>query len=143
MQFEGQPVNQNVWESVNFTDSQGVVHQLIQPRNLQLVMTSIQMKWEHLRILYEAKINRRPSGILFEGKVCFDQEMGLHDMRLYYLQQCENEQELALESYNLTFVQLFNTIQSEISLSRNVGARVTHAKLLIQAFMHRFLFKKW
>ncbi len=75
-------------------------------------MSSIQMKWEHFRILYEARITRKH---MYDSQGSFEIEMGLNDMRLYYLQKCESEQTLAKESYNSTFVGLFNDIQSEIS----------------------------
>ena len=34
------------------------------------------MKYEKLRILYEAKFNRNPYGVLLYGSVCFNTEIG-------------------------------------------------------------------
>jgi len=47
MQFEGEQYSPNVWEAFSLIDSQGVEHQLIRPKSLQHLMTSVQMKWEY------------------------------------------------------------------------------------------------
>jgi hypothetical protein len=62
MQFEGEQYSPNVWEAFSLIDSQGVEHQLIRPKSLQHVMTSAQMKWEYLSILYEAQGPQSPYG---------------------------------------------------------------------------------
>ena len=61
------------------------------------------MKYEKLRIQYEAKFNRKPYGVLFNGSVCFNTEIGLHEMRIHYLQKCEDEQTEALKSHAYIF----------------------------------------
>ena len=60
--------------------------------HISIVMTSIQMKFEHLRIIFEAKVGMKPFGILCDGTVCLNTELGLHEMRMHYLNKCEAEQ---------------------------------------------------
>jgi hypothetical protein len=54
MQFRGRPVNPNVWEPVSVVDTKGVTHMLIRPKSLELVLVSVQMKFEHLCILHDS-----------------------------------------------------------------------------------------
>lgn len=72
---------------------------------MNLVMTIIQMKFEHLRIKYEASIERKPFGVRFNSTIWFNTEIGLHEMRLHYQQTCESEQREAWQYYNFIFIE--------------------------------------
>ena len=89
MQFQGWPINPYVWQIDSFVDSQGNQYQLPRPKSLDRVNTQIQMKFEHLRIIYESKKSRKPHGMLYGGTVCVNTELGLQQMRIHYLDKCE------------------------------------------------------
>ena len=96
------------------------------------------MKYERLRILYESKFNRKPYGLLFDGGVCFNTEIGLHDMRMHYLQKCEDEQQEALKSYEFIFNCQWNEVVTAITMRDDVSFRFTIMEMLIHEFMNNY-----
>ena len=90
---------------------------------MTVVMTIIQMKFEHQHIIYEATFSRRPFGVLFDQTVCFSTEIGLDEMKLYFQKKCEEEQHEAQEYYNFILVEQWNRIISAITVESVIEFR--------------------
>ena len=88
MYFKGRQVNPNVWEPCNVVDSNGATHELIRPKSLKLVLVAVQMKFEHLRILTEAKMG---GNLVCKGQVDEAREIELYEMRMTCLRKTNLE----------------------------------------------------